>query len=177
MSDNDVLRMQKLVDTVLGMPLYTYPMLKNQPKPPGAFAAVKKLGELNPGRDAQLTRHNPDGSYTLITEGVRILTFQVLFTEGDDLVSRFISGFRRQDVYDKMVELELSILRHKPVTNSSLTMETNWEIRDSVLLECMSKRRYEYTETYIDEVYVDGEYHDVDEIIPIDIHINTKEPE
>lgn len=169
--------MQKLVDTALMMPKYTYPMQGNQPKPPGPFAAVRLLDEKNPGRDAQHTRHNPDGSYTIITEGVRILVYQVLFTEGDEVVSRFISSFRRQDMHDKMMELELSILRHQAVQNSSLTMETNWEIRDSVLVECMSKRRYEYTSTYIDEVFIDGELNEAEQVLPVHIHINTKEPE
>lgn len=173
MENDDTLKAMKLVDLALGKPKYTYEMRVNQPKPTGAFAAVLMVEELNPGRDKNEVIETPAG-FINRTTGVRQLTFQVLFTEGIPMSSKFISSFMRPDIQDFMVSQDLAVLRHKRVQNKTLTMETNWEIRESVFIECMVRRTSDSGISVIENVEGNGQYNEGEQITPMNISI--KEP-
>jgi len=153
--DPDVAKMQKLVDIALGKVRYTYPTQLNAPKPTPPFASVKKVTEENPGFDRTVTEIVGEKSITTTT-GVRIIVFEILFTEGAEEQSKFISSFFRQDIKDYMVEKDLAILDHSGVTNNTLKLETNWEIRDGALISCMLRREYQYEEQIISQAEVSG---------------------
>ncbi|MGL5015970.1 MAG: phage neck terminator protein [Bacteroidales bacterium] len=172
MLKGDNLKAMKLVDMALGVPRYTYEMQRNQPKPTGQFAAVKFLGEHNPSRDKVETIEQADGTFIIRTTGVRILTLQILFTEGLSACSQFISSFMRPDIQDFMLLNDFAILRHKQMSNDALTLESNWEVRESVLVECMVRRTFDSKVGVIDTVEIDGLYNEADKAIPL--HIETK---
>ena len=159
--DPDVLKMQQLVDLALGLPRYTYPTQLNAPKPVPPFASVKKRKEENPGFDKAITEVVGDKHVTTTT-GVRIVEFEILFTEGLEEQSKFISSFFRQDIQDFMVREDLAILNHSSVTNDTLKLETNWEIRDGTIISCMLRREYQYEEQIIEITEVSGMMDDVD---------------
>lgn len=173
MENDDTLKAMRLVDLALDRPKYTYEMRVNAPKPPGDFAAVLLVDERNPGRDKNEVIKTPDG-FINRTTGVRILTFQVLFTEGIPMSSKFIAGFMRPDVQDYMVSNDLAVLKHKKLENKTLTLETNWEIRESVYIECLVRRTFESGISIIETVEATGQYNEGDMDVPITIQI--KEP-
>lgn len=175
MESDDTLKAMKLVDLALKRPKFTYEMRKNQPKPQGAFAAVLLRDEINPGRDKNEVIETPEG-FINRTTGVRILTFQVLFTEGIPDSSKFISSFMRPDVQDFMVLEDLAVLRHKKLENKTLTLETNWEIRESVLIDCLVRRVVDSEIGIIEVVEADGEYHEGDMQIDFTVEVDSKEP-
>jgi len=164
--DPDTRRVQGLVDLALRKPKYTYPTQLNAPKPNPPFASVKKLYEENPGFDKVDISEIGDKCVTTTT-GVRIIVFEVLFTEGAEEQSKFISSFFRQDIRDFMVEQDLAVLDHSNTTNDSLKLETNWEIRDGVILSCMVRREYTHEEQIISIAEVSGSVDDVDVVIDI----------
>lgn len=157
--DPDVKKMQNFVDIALGKPRYTYPMQVNADKPDPPFASVRKLAEKNPGHDKVEVVKIDDKYYNKIS-GIRMVLFEVLFTEGDEEQSKFISCFRRQDILNLMKKLDLSVLAHESVTNNSLTLETNWEIRDGVRVKCLVRREYLHETGIIEEVDTTGVYED-----------------
>ena len=170
----DTIRAMKLVDLALGKPKFSYEMKRNQPKPKvDSFAAVLLLDERNPGRDRNEVIETPTG-FINRTSGVRLVVFQILFTEGIQDVSRFVSSFMRPDVQDFMVENDLAVLKHEKVTNKTLTLETNWEVRESVLIECLVRRSFDSEIGIISEVDANGIYNEGDMTVPM--HINIKEP-
>ncbi|UOT58041.1 tail completion [Aeromonas phage ZPAH14] len=177
MEADDTPKMMKLVDLAIGQHRYTYEMKRNQPKPVGQFAGVLLLDEVNPGRDRNEVVPKADGTgFINRTTGVRLVTFQVLFTEGIPACSRFISSFTRQDVQDFMVREDLAVLRHKRVDNKTLTLETNWEIRESVLVECMVRRTFDTDIEVIEAVEAEGIYNEGPKKVDIEIKVNVKEP-
>ena len=177
MHSSDEKKMMRLVDQSLLAPKYTYPMQKNAPRPEAPeFAAVRLLKEQNPGQDAQSVVTLEDGTEVLRVEGVRILLFQVLFTEADIAPAKFLAGFRRQDVITVMEEEKLSILRYQKVENESLTMEQNWEIRDSVLVECLVNRTYDFPIDTINAVEIDGTYNEGDKVVELHITVAKDSP-
>lgn len=177
MEADDTFKMMKLVDLAVDQPKYTYEMRRNQPKPKGSFAAVLLVDEQNPGRDKNEVLPNAAGNgFINRTTGVRIVVFQVMFTEGIPACSKFISGFMRPDVQDFMVAQDLAVLRHKKATNKTLTLETNWEIRESVFVECLVRRSFDSAIEIIEAVEAEGAYNEGDEEINFKINASIKEP-
>lgn len=158
-NDPDVLVIQKLVDAALKKPRYTYPMNVNADKPALPFASVKKIKEHNPGID-RARMEEVEGGFLHHTEGVREITFEILFTEGLEEQAKFISAFKQPEVVDYMYNANVGILRHEPVTNETLKLETNWEIRDGVRLVCLFHRQYTSDIVPIEEVEVSGVYNE-----------------
>ena len=177
MHSSDEKKMMRLVDQSLQSPKYTYPMQKNAPRPSvPEFAAVRLLKEHNPGQDSQSVVTLPDGTDVLRVEGVRILLFQILFTEADIAPAKFLAGFRRQDVIEVMTEEKLSILRYQKVDNESLTLDQNWEIRDSVLVECLANRSYDFDINTINAVEIDGTYNEGDKVVELHLTVAKDSP-
>lgn len=174
--DDEILRVMKFVDLAVQIPKYTYEMQRNASKPTGPFAAVKMVEEVNPGRDANEIVTLPDGQIVNRTKGVRLVTYQVLFAEGLPMVNKFLSCFMRPDIQDYMVSADLSILRHKKATNQSLALETNWEIRESVYIECMVRRTVDSEITTIESVEATGVYNEGSDQ-RVDLQINTTRKE
>ena len=73
-----------------------------------------------------------------------------------------------------MVENDLAVLKHEKVTHKTLTLETNWEVRESVLIECLVRRSFDSEIGIISEVDAKGIYNEGDMTVPM--HINIKEP-
>ena len=177
MHSSDEKKMMRLVDQSLQSPKYAYPMQKNAPRPSvPEFAAVRLLKEHNPGQDSQSVVTLTDGTDVLRVEGVRILLFQILFTEADIAPAKFLAGFRRQDVIEVMTEEKLSILRYQKVNNESLTLEQNWEIRDSVLVECLVNRSYDFDINTINAVEIDGTYNEGDRVVELHLTVAKDSP-
>lgn len=175
MLNDDVLPMMKLVDLAVQVPKYTYEMQVNMAKPSGKFAAVKVIDEVNPSRDKNEVIE-VDGKYVNRTTGVRLLKYLVVFTEGQPMSSKFISSFMRPDVQDLMRKSNLCVLRHKRVENKNLTLETNWEIRESVIVECLVNRVFDSDIDIIETVGAHGRYHEGDSVIDFDVSVTIKEP-
>ena len=174
MDSDNIIKMMKLVDLAVGQPKYAFEMQRNSPKPKQQkFAGVQMLDEVNPGRDKVEVVEVDDEFYERTT-GVRLVTFQVLFTEGPVMCSRFTSSFRTAAVLDYMRQSGLCVLRHKRIDNKSLTLETNWEIRESVVVECLFERIIDNPIGVIAKARIEGEYHEGDTLI--ELQTDIKEP-
>lgn len=156
MNTVDIQRVQRLVDLAMYTPRYTYPMYVNAPRPKDPeFASVGFVSEDNPGFDKQEVIDNGDGTFTIRTTGVREVIFDVMFTRGQDAVSEFVSSFYRQDMLNMMVSQDMSVLGCTPIENATLTLETNWEIRNGVRLVALTRRVYEHTTGTIELTEID----------------------
>lgn len=147
--NNDVLFMQKLVDEAMGVPKYTYPMNRNAPKPKDKeFAAVLLVEEITIGQPTGKTVEREGILYQQMYTPTN-LKFKVLFTNGEQAPSKFVSSFRRQKMLDLFKKNRMSILDFKKAVNDDVSLETNWEIRDYVMVDCFI---YKMFEDVIDEI-------------------------
>ena len=154
---------QKLVDIAMRIPRYTYPMFENAARPDvEEFASVRAIHERNPGFDERKTIEGATGEVTVRISSARVVILEILFTRGTSAVTEFISSFYRQEVLDHMKATNLTVLQHKPIENETLTLESNWEIRHGVYLECMSIQTYEYTEATVGSVGITSRFDDID---------------
>lgn len=141
--NNDVIFMQHLVDTAMGVPRYSYPMNRNAPKPKEKeFAAVLLVEENAIGQptDRIVLRGNV---YYQQMFTPTYLKFKILFTNGAQAPSKLISSFRRQEMMDMFKRNRMSILDFKKAVNDDVSLETNWEIRDYVMVECFMNKMFE----------------------------------
>ena len=147
--NDDVLFMQKLVDEAMGVPKYTYPMNRNAPKPKDKeFAAVLLVEEIAIGQPTAKTVEREGILYQQMYTPTN-LKFKVLFTNGEQAPSKFVSSFRRQKMLDLFKKNRMSILDFKKAVNDDVSLETNWEIRDYVMVDCFI---YKMFEDAIDEI-------------------------
>lgn len=135
--DIDVQNLQKIIDTGLLKPRYSYPMFKNAPRPPvEAYAAVRMMGTFSPGYD-QIEKEYDEVTEEFIfrTRGVRILSFDVLFSRDDTDVDFFNNCFYRPDVLDICATLGMSLIAKHPIKVKTLILESQWEVRTALRLD------------------------------------------
>lgn len=130
----EIQAMKELVDLAVGIPLFTYEMQKNAPRPTGDYAAIKCTSSVNPGCDESKIV-DVNGVETFQTKGVRILTFQIVFSrEGDEYI-KFDNSYFRPDVIAFMRQRGLCALAKQALNLASVTLETNWEFRQGIVAQ------------------------------------------
>lgn len=130
--DVEIQTMKELVDLAVGIPLFTYEMqMTDAPRPSGPYGAVKCVSSVNPGCDeSKIVEIN--GVEYFQTRGVRILTFNILFSrEGEESV-KFDNSYFRPDVVAFMKQRKLAALGKQAINLASTVLETNWEYRQGI---------------------------------------------
>lgn len=126
--------MKEIVDVCVGIPLFTYLMQLNAPRPQGDYAAIKCISSLNPGYD-ETKIVTVNGEDMLRTRGIRILTFAILFSrEGDEYI-KFDNSFYRPDVQAKLKSVGFAALGKTTLDLASVKLETNWEVRQGIKMQ------------------------------------------
>lgn len=156
--------MKEIVDVCVGIPQFTYEMQQNAPRPPGDYAAIKCLQSLNPGFDESRIV-TIDGQDVYRTRGIRILTFAILFSrEGDEFI-KFDNSFYRPDVQAILKQKKFAALGKTTLDLASVTLETNWEIRQGVRMQFNILREDISTIGIMDDANVEGKFIDGDQVI------------
>lgn len=131
---SEIQTMKEFVDLAVGIPLFTYEMQKNAPRPSGEYAAIKCTSSVNPGCDESKII-DVNGVEMFQTKGVRILTFQIVFSrEGDEYI-KYDNSYFRPDVIAFMKQRGLCALAKQALNLASLTLETNWEFRQGIVAQ------------------------------------------
>lgn len=171
--DIDVQKVQKIIDQCVLKPRYSYPMFKNAPRPPvDAYAAVRPMGTYSPGFDEYENLYDQDtDEFVFRTRGIRILSFDVLFSRDDVDADFFNNSFYRPDVLDIMKAQGMVLLNKGPLQVKTLALESQWEVRTGVRLDFNVIRIQETRIPRIAQAIIDGEYQVEDVVVPV--HIDT----
>lgn len=159
--------MKEIVDTCVGIPLFTYEMQQNAPRPSGEYAAVKCTSSLNPGYDETRLVEDAEGNVIFKTVGIRVLTFIIVFSRNGDEYVKFDNSFYHPNVQRKLREHGFAALGKTTLDLSSLTLETNWEFRQAIKMQFNVKRE---STSVVDEMAyasVDGIFFDGDRAIEL----------
>lgn len=133
--DVEIQAMKDIVDLAVGIPLYTYEMqMTDAPRPSGAYGAVKCVSSYNPGCDeSKIVEVN--GQQMFQTLGVRILTFQIVFSrEGEEYIA-YDNSYFRPDVIAFMRQRGFAALGKQALNLASIVLETNWEYRQGLVAQ------------------------------------------
>lgn len=164
--EKEIQAMKEIVDVCVGIPLFTFEMQKNAPRPQGEYAAIKCISSVNPSFDeTKIVEQN--GVDMFRTRGVRILTFQVLFSrEGDEYI-KFDNSFYRPDVLQKLREVGFATMGKQPLDLATVALETNWEVRQAVKIQFNVMRQDFSPVGVMSGANVAGKFIDGDNVVEI----------
>lgn len=164
--DIEIQSMKEIVDICVGIPLFTYEMQLNAPRPSGPYAAIKCVSSFNPGFDeTKIVEVN--GKEMFRTRGIRILTFQILFSrEGEEYI-KYDNSYPRPDVLAAMKQRGFAALGKEAINLASIVLETNWEFRQGIVAQ-FNVIREDYSEIGImDNAIVGGKFIDGNQVVVI----------
>jgi hypothetical protein len=156
----EVEALKKIVDVAVRIPRFTYEMQENAPRPKGNYAAIKYLKSENPGFDEIDVTDNEDGTQTMKTVGIRIITAQIMFMRDGEEYINFDNAFYREDVKAVLRELGMAALDKETLNLATLQYETNWEVRKAVKMRFSIIRTQESTIHRMDGATILGEFYD-----------------
>lgn len=165
--DVEIQAMKEIVDTCVGIPLFTYHMQENAPRPTGNYAAIKCTESFNPGYDESRLVVQPDGSQVFRSRGIRILTFYILFNRKGQEYIDFDNSFYRPDVQAVLRKNKFAALGKEALNLQSLTLETNWEVRQGIKMQFNVLREQISSIDNMSYAYVGGKFYDGDNVITI----------
>lgn len=159
--------MKEMVDMAVGIPLFTYEMLQNAPRPIGEYAAVKCMESLNPCGADETKYITVDDIDYFTSVGIRVLTFYVLFSrEGDEYIN-FDNAFVRPDVIAFMKAKNFAVMGKQPLSLATIQMETNWEARAGIKIQFNVKRTTKSPIGTMSNAFVGGEFYDGNTVVTI----------
>ena len=159
-----ILQMQKIVDTAVGKPKFSYPMYQNAPRPTDdTFAAIRIIAIRSPCYD-EVKHYEEGGKFYQETTGNREVMIDVLFNRdsGFEDITNFDNSFFRPDVEAVCDEVGMHLLRKKPTNLRNRSLESNWEIRTGITcimstiqtdkVEIQSIEQFNISGSFTDEV-------------------------
>lgn len=165
-NDKEIQAMKEIVDVAVGIPLFTYEMQQNAPRPQGEYAAVKCYSSSNPGYDeTRIVAINGEDMFR--TRGIRILTFYILFSRDGQEYIDFDNSFYRPDVQAKMREHGFAALGKEALNLATVQLETNWEPRNGVKMQFNVLREQISQIGSMANAVVGGKFIDGDQVIEI----------
>ncbi|WJN64311.1 putative tail completion protein [Erwinia phage Orgeat] len=165
-NDKEIQAMKEIVDVAVGIPLFTYEMQQNAPRPQGEYAAVKCYSSSNPGYD-ETRIVDVNGADMFRTRGIRILTFYILFSRDGQEYIDFDNSFYRPDVQAKMREHGFAALGKEALNLATVQLETNWEPRNGVKMQFNVLREQVSPIGSMANAVVGGKFIDGDQVIEI----------
>ncbi|AEJ81448.1 tail completion [Erwinia phage vB_EamM-Y2] len=165
-NDKEIQAMKEIVDVAVGIPLFTYEMQQNAPRPQGEYAAVKCYSSSNPGYD-ETRIVDINGADMFRTRGIRILTFYILFSRDGQEYIDFDNSFYRPDVQAKMREHGFAALGKEALNLATVQLETNWEPRNGVKMQFNVLREQISPIGSMANAVVGGKFIDGDQVIEI----------
>lgn len=164
---SEIQSMKDFVDLAVGIPLFTYEMQQvDAPRPQGEYGAVKCISSVNPGYDESKIV-DVNGQEMYLTRGVRILTFQIVFSRVGDEYIEFDNSFYRPDILAFMKQRKFAALGKRGLDLASTVLETNWEFRQGLVAQFNVLREDLSQIGIMSDAIVDGKFIDGDQVINI----------
>lgn len=138
---SDVIAVQKIVDSAVGIPRFAYPANNNAKRPSGEYATVKQILDRAIGFD-ETTYYNDalTGKVMMKVVGIRIVEYAVLFSRDDEEVIKFDQGLYLPTAQAAWKAFGHVVMWKERIDNKTTLLETNWETRAGLLLRCNVKR-------------------------------------
>lgn len=138
---SDVIAVQKIVDSAVGIERFAYPANKNAKRPAGEYAIVKQLSDRAIGFDEVRNYEDPvTGKFMMKVSGLRVVEYAIMFSRDDEEVVRFDQGLYTPKAQDAWREFGHVVMWKERIDNKTLALETTWEVRSGLILRCNVKR-------------------------------------
>lgn len=156
----DVHVLQTMVDTMVGMPKFSYAARqRGAKKPTGEFAHIRLLEEYQEGIPSQRILSQTDVSTTFRTSGLVKLRFRIGVVDTDGIPSsKIMNGWTSEDMKALMITLGYGFIRCTPLSTEDGKLEKEWEYRKGFSVEFYTTRVFEETVDNIGRVIAVGKF-------------------
>lgn len=168
--------MQAMVDTMVGIPRFSYPARQNNaPKPNGEFAHIRVLEEYQVGIPKQIIKEQTDLETTFRIISPVKLRYRIGVVDTSGLPSSKIQhGWTSEAMKALMISSGYGFIRCTPISNEDAKLEKEWEYRKGFSVEMYTTRIFEEVVNNITSLQISGTFvSDTQESTLLAIDINN----
>lgn len=168
--------MQAMVDTMVGIPRFSYPARQNNaPKPNGEFAHIRVLEEYQVGIPKQIIKEQTDLETTFRIISPVKLRYRIGVVDTSGLPSSKIQhGWTSEAMKALMISSGYGFIRCTPISNEDAKLEKEWEYRKGFSVEMYTTRIFEEVVNNITSLQISGTFvSDTQESTLLTIDINN----
>ena len=152
--------MQAMVDTMVGIPRFSYPARQNNaPKPNGEFAHIRVLEEYQVGIPKQMIKEQTDLETTFRIISPVKLRYRIGVVDTSGLPSSKIQhGWTSEAMKALMISSGYGFIRCTPISNEDAKLEKEWEYRKGFSVEMYTTRIFEEVVNNITSLQISGTF-------------------
>lgn len=159
----DVKVIQAMVDTMVGIPQFSYPARQNRAvRPTGEFAHIRLLEEYQVGIPKQTVDTQDELQTVYTTISPARLRFRIGVVDTDGLASsKIMHGWTTEAMKTLMLKTGFGFIRCTPLSNEDAKLEKEWEYRVGMSVEFYTTRIFVETVIHnnIQLLTIPGEFH------------------
>jgi hypothetical protein len=171
----DVMVLQKMVDTMVGIPKFSYPARQREAKKPeGEFAHIRILEEYQEGIPAQKIHAQDELTTTFRTFSLVRLRARIGVVDTTGIPSsKVMNGWTSEAMKALMIESGYGFVRCIPISTEDAKLEKEWEYRKGFSVELYTTRVYEEVVCNMTAVSITGRFiaENLDEVV-VNINLN-----
>ena len=156
----DVQVVQTMVDTMVGIPQFSYPARQNfAPRPTEEFAHIRMIEEYQVGIPNQRIKSQTDLETVYLTVSPAKLRFRIGVVDTDGTAAtRIMHGWTSEAMKAIMLSSGYGFIRCTPLSNEDAKLEKEWEYRQGFSVDLYTTRYFEETVNNINSLDITGEY-------------------
>ncbi len=170
----DVKVVQKMVDSMVGIPKFSYPARQREAKKPKEeFAHIRVLEEYQKGVPNTVISAQDELTTTFQTHSLSLIRVRigVVGTSGIPS-SKIMGGWTSEAMKALMIESGYGFVKCEPLSNEDAKLEKEWEYRKGFSVELYVTRVYEQTVNNITSLEISGKFVEGDFVHQLNININ-----
>jgi hypothetical protein len=175
LQESDVKIIQTFIDTMVGIPRYSYPARQNSaPKPKGDFAHIRLLEEYPVGIPNTKVHTQDENTTTHRIYSPTRLRFRIGVVDTNGLAAaKIMHGWTTEAMKALMIASKVGYIKCDPLSNESAKLENEWETRQGFSLEVYKTRVFEEVVNNITSVSISSEFISGDSTYLLDFDINN----
>lgn len=155
----DVKVMQAFVDTMVGIPKFSYPARQGGKRPATEFAHIAMLEEYQESIPAQYIKSQDDDTTVFHYQSLARIRMRIGIVETDGLAStKIMHGWTSESMKAEMLKAGYGFVSCKPISLEDAKLEREWEPRQGFAVELYVTRTYEETVNNIRAMEINGEF-------------------
>lgn len=156
---SDIQTMQRFIDTLVGIPRFSYPARQDGDRPEDEFCAISLLTERPIGMPFKKITKQTDEETITTTYVPSVLRFRVGIVETDGQAStKILSGWHRETIKALMIETGFGFNAIRPISLEDAKLEEFWEARQGVSIDMYVTRTEEEVVSNLTGLVITGEF-------------------
>ena len=171
----DIYAMQAFIDTMVGVPKFSYPAKKNAPRPIDEFANVQLIEDYAVGLPVHSIVNETVDFTDYKVQSASRLRFRIGIVETDGIAStKIMHGWTSEVMKALMMSSGYGFIKCNPVSIEDRKLEKDWEPGQGLSVELYVTRTYLETIDNITSMIISGEFYEgaVDALL-VNIEINN----